>query len=274
MRIYHAGSSTREPYGYGLRRALLSFASSGKSDFDFWVREQVPGAEVFLDSGAFSVMQSGAAVDLQAYCDFCHMHRNRLETYVQLDVIGDQRATRANLAAMEARGLRPMPVFTASGDVGELDELCSRYRHIGLGDLKGRQMFATGWRSERLDRVFRVAERHWPVRFHAFGLIAQGPLERYPFYSADSASVTIGGANGILLREASGQYAWMHWRDEVRRTGDAALADPVPGNDLGSTRRARWRRSLETAARLERYVTDLWEARGVTFREVPHASVQ
>lgn len=267
MRIYHAGSSTRELYGYGLRRALLSYASSGKSDFDFWVREQVPDVEVFLDSGAFSVMQSGAEVDLGAYCDFCLQHRHKLAVYVQLDVIGDQRRTRENLELMEARGLQPMPVFTASGDLGALDELCARHDYIGLGDLKGRQMFATGWRSERLDRVFRVAERHWPVRFHAFGLIAQGPLERYPFYSADSASVTIGGANGILLGEADGQYAWTHWRDAVRRTADAAIADPVPGNDLGSTRRARWRRSLESAGRLERYVTDLWAARGVVFAE-------
>lgn len=265
MRIYHAGRDGRDLYNYGLRRVLLSYASTGRGDLRFWLDDPPLGVGIFLDSGAFSVMQSGAEVDLQAYCDFCLLHRHKLDVYVQLDVIGDQRRTRENLEVMEARGLQPMPVFTTSGDLGALDALCERYDYIGLGDLKGRQMFASGQRSERLDRVFRVAEKHWPIRFHAFGLIAQGPLERYPFYSADSASVMIGAANGILLRVRDGSSAWVHWRGEAPRTGGAAIADPVPGNSLASTRTARRERSLRSVERLERYVTDLWAARGVAF---------
>lgn len=265
MRIYHAGRDTQALYPLGLRRPLLSFADEGSNAFKFWVHERAEGAEVFLDSGAHSVASRGTVIDLGEYCDYCAAHGAALETYVQLDVVGDQKQTRANLQVMEDRGLRPLPVFTAAADEGELDALCARYKHIGLGGLKGREMYSSGWRKEQLDRTFRVAERHWPVRFHCFGIIAQWALERYPFYSADSASVTIGGANGILLRADRGQYAWVHWTEEARRTGDAAIADPVPGNDSFSSRTARWERSVRSIQALERYTTDLWQQRGVVF---------
>jgi hypothetical protein len=265
VRIYHAGRDTQALYPFGMRRPLLSYADEGSPAFRFWVDAPPEGAEVFLDSGAHSVASRGTVIDLSAYCDYCLQHRTALETYVQLDVVGDQRQTRENLRVMEDRGLLPLPVFTAAADEGELDELCSRYRHIGLGGLKGREMYANEWRRDKLDRTFRIAERHWPVRFHCFGIISQWALERYPFYSADSASVILGGANGIMLRQRAGEYAWDHWTREVRRTGDAAIADPVPGNTSGSSRLARWDRSVQCIQQLERYATDLWAQRGVTF---------
>ena len=106
MKIYHAGRDTQALYPLGLRRPLLSFADEGSNAFKFWVHERADGAEVFLDSGAHSVASRGTVIDLGEYCDYCAAHGAALETYVQLDVVGDQRQTRANLQVMEDRGLQ------------------------------------------------------------------------------------------------------------------------------------------------------------------------
>ena len=46
----------------------------------------------FLDSGAFSAFTQGAEIDIQEYIEFIKEHKDYLEAYANLDVIGDAEA--------------------------------------------------------------------------------------------------------------------------------------------------------------------------------------
>lgn len=264
MKIYHAGHP-RELHDCGVKKVMLSYADAPSKDFRFWF-EADRGTAMFMDSGAHSVA-SGRIEEIRIadYIDFCLGHAHLLDGYVQLDVVGDAEATRVNLEHMENEGLKPLPVYTAAAPISELERLCERYDYIGLGGLRGREVLVSeGWRSQKLDSIFRVAARHWPVRFHAFGIVSQWVLERYPLYSADSASVKVGGAMGIMLVRKRGITTWDHWTVECARTGNAAIADPVVGNE--PARMARWTSSIECMSWLEAYITDVWRQRGVAWQ--------
>jgi hypothetical protein len=272
MRLYHAGPGTDSQmlYDGDMRRALLSFSNAGGTEFDFWIAGRPEGADVMVDSGAFAVWSSGARIDLGKYCEWLQAHADAVTCYISLDVIGDWRASAENLRAMLASGLSPVPTFHRGSPWQELDRLASEHRYIALGGM----MSHAGTKVHRqtredlgpyLDACWTRLERHWPVRVHVFGLAAhQWVLERYPFYSADSATVKIGGSLGTYARFVAGTIRWKYWWDDVPETLDGALGD-VAGTAKQAARAARWALSTRTLAQFEQYLTRLWEAKGVTW---------
>lgn len=267
MRIYHAGRYTHLMHAAGLRQPLLSYADVGEPAFAFWTGR--PDSDIFLDSGAFTVARHGKAIDLGAYCEFLREFGGAFSCYAALDVIGDHAATRRNYDEMVRRGLRPVPTFHRGSPWAELDRIAAEAPYIALGGMMssvGEREFPTeARRRPYLDAVWRRLERRWPVRVHAFGVITQWALERYPFCSADSASATIGGANGILCRWRGARTEWVHWTRHLRETYDASVADIAEGTE--GPRLGRWRQSVRAIGALERHVTAAWSARGVTWQE-------
>lgn len=269
MRVYHAGSATPLLYAHGLRRPLVSFADETSKTFRFWTAAPPDGAQVFLDSGAFSVRMRGASVDVGAYCAYLREHGGKFDTYVALDVIGDWRASAANLDAMLAAGLRPLPVFHKGSPWPEMERLARDHGRLGIGGM----MSEAGQKVHRqtpelatpfLDECFRRLRRFWPVRVHLFGLVTQWVLERYPVCSADSATVVLGASLGTYAEFQEGHIRWKYWWQEVPRTFEGALGE-VGMAPKQASREARYRRSLASMLALERFVTDLWSARGVTW---------
>jgi len=106
-----------------------------------------------------------------------------------------------------------------------------------------------------------------PVKVHAYGVMAQWVLERYPFYSADSSNAIMGAGMGRVNRFVAGQLKSEGWQDDVRRTLDGVVADGIgrTGAKSQSAHAGRRRRNVEAQLALERYVTDLWSAKGVTW---------
>lgn len=272
MKIYHAGSAARELYDAGLRRPLLSFASTGARCFQFWVENGVPAqADVFLDSGAFTAYMHGKPVDLARYCAYIHEYGDVVTAYASLDVIGDWRMSAQNLDIMRAAGLKPVPTFHRGSPLSELDRLASEHAYIALGGLgDGTQKIhrqTSDNLSPYLDAVWCVLQRHWPIKVHVFGVAAtQWVLERYPFYSADSATVSIGARLGTYARFSDGTIRWKYWWEDVPEVLDGVLSPEVPGNTTKSAREARCKRSLEALLVFERYITDVWTQRGVTWQ--------
>lgn len=279
MKIYHAGAGNDSHELYhvaGVRRSLISYAHAGEA-FRFWVDAQPADADVFLDSGAFSAWSDGKRIDLDQYCDYLKGHADRLAAYAALDVIGDWRASAGNLDVMLRAGLSPVPTFHRGSPLCELDRLARVHRHIAVGGLMshlGRKVHrqTRADLQPHLDAVFSVLERHWPVRVHVFGVAAhQWVLERYPIYSADSATVKIGASLGTYARFSAGTVRWKYWWEDVPETLDGALGD-VAGNGKRSAREARWRESTRSLTALERYTTDLWSAKGVVWDESTRAT--
>lgn len=262
----------------GVRHRLLTFADVdgwAREAFEFWVQQATPpsGARVFLDSGAFSAYTRKATIDLGRYCDYIKQHSAALDCYAALDVIGDWRATAKNVAEMCSRGLQPLPTFHRGSPWEELDRIAAEHPYIALGGMVGGQ----GKRgsvleddlSPHLDHCFRVLEKRWPVKVHAFGVIAQWVLERYPFFSADSATAIMGAGMGRVIRFRDGQLRSGAWTDDVARTWDGAVADGVgrASKDGGSksAHAGRRRRNVEALLAYERYLTRLWTARGISW---------
>lgn len=279
MRLYLAGNcagtgAAQQDYDSGARNRLLSYAFEdnwASKEFDFWVKGGPRGVSVFLDCGAYSAHVSGAEISFDKYCDYCAENGDKIDTYVQFDVVGDAVKTEANLREMERRGLRPLPVYTAAAPLRDLEALCERYKHIALGGLRGREAGTNDWRKKKLDETFEVLGKHWPVKTHAFGITAQWVLERYPVYSADSSTVIIGAGMGRVHRFRSGQFNHQHWTEEVAETWDGTIADHVGvtsgAEDATSAHVGRRLTNIRAWLEYEAYLTNLWRKKGVVWED-------
>ncbi len=279
MKLYIAGNGRQAEsdlidYRTGARNRLLSYAfidDWADLAFQFWVEERPESASVFLDSGAFSAMSRGSKIDMDKYCTYIEQHKDALACYAALDVIGDWRATAVNLDAMLQRGLQPIPCFHRGSPWGELDRIAKDHKHIALGGMVGgegkRGTTTEDDLSPHLDHCFAIIKRHWPVKVHVFGVVAQWVLEKYPLYSADSSSAIMGAGMGRVSQFKGGRLRSLSWTEYGRDTHDGAVMDGVgrTGGKSQSAHPGRRKRNIEAMLALERYVTDLWTQRGVTW---------
>ncbi len=274
MHLYIAGNvkdkgSAHDTYSLGVRNRLLSYAFKddwSKDDFVFWVDQRPSDARVFLDSGAFSAHTLGKPVDLGRYCEYLERVRGALHCYAALDGIGDWRGTAVTLRDMRARGLDPIAVFHSNEPYELLEDLAAGHGYIAFGGMASdgatREMLET-----HLDRCWKRLERHWPVRVHGFGIMAQWALERYPFYSVDSSSAIVAAGMGRVMRFEKGKMGADGWQSYVRRTLDGEVADGVSSrrSKSGTAHAGRRLRNVQAQLALERHVTALWARRGIVW---------
>ena len=141
--------------------------------------------DIFIDSGAFSAMNSGKAIDLDEYCLF--LKECGATYYASLDVIGDAKATLENYEYMVQKyGLKPILAFHMGSELSELDLILKKpeIKYIALGGL----VFSSGI-SAHCDEVWAYILRNRKgLRVHGFGLTNVELMQRYPWYSVDSSS--------------------------------------------------------------------------------------
>ncbi len=200
MKVYFTGAPTGVHEYLSLmagRRVMYSYVSRGRS---VWT-DASRFAGVALDSGAYSVWRRDAKVDIGEYADYCAAGEDAFDWYASLDVIGDWRRTLANQAALERRGLEPVPTFHLGEPWGLLDDLVSGYEKVALGRGPGMK-FAVLWR--HLTEIFTRCcdEDGMPlVRFHGFRMTERRLMARFPFESVDSTTWIAGIAFGQLPTE-------------------------------------------------------------------------
>jgi hypothetical protein len=282
MKLYVAGNgksagSAERDHDAGLQNRLLSYAfldDWARDDFAFWMHpDRDPrNVSVFLDSGAYSARTLGRVIDLEKYCDYVEANRAALAAYAVLDVIGDLSATKRNLARMHARGLKPVPIYHAIDPVSELEELLAEgHDYIAIGGMASEAKSSSRVEREKtLEACWKVIGRHWPVKVHGLGLLSQWALERYPFYSVDGSSAIMGAGMGRVMRFEDGQLRADGWKDHVSRTWDGAVADGVgrvakAEGKSDSAHEGRRVANIRAQLLYERYITDLWTARGVSW---------
>jgi hypothetical protein len=265
--VYFAGNVAGHDhslYAAGVRSKLLTFAEIddwGKLSFAYWIYNKPHDVRIFMDSGAFSAFMRGAIISLDRYMRFCQDNAANLETIVQLDRIGDPETTKKNLAIMESEGLKPIPVFTSAAPLSELERLCERYHHIALGGLRGKEAGTVAWRRRHFDKVFAVAQKYWPVKFHAFGITGQWVLERYPFYSVDSSSAIVGGGMGRIMSFKDGRLDSEPWIPYVQREWEGLGCDIIGETGHTTTQSAHMGRRISNIGAMldfEKYINDLW----------------
>lgn len=162
---------------------LESFAI--KATAPWMVRYRPTFAGMMLDSGAFSEMTTGVAVDIAEYIEFCQRHGRAYDEIVNLDVISGDVTARVdasarNLQRMRDANLDPMPVFHQGEPWSVLTDLAACGR-VGLGfqrPIRNADEYLSGCFS-RLPSSVRV---------HGFAMANEKYTGRYPFASVDSAT--------------------------------------------------------------------------------------
>jgi hypothetical protein len=138
--------------------------------------------DIFIDSGAFSAMNSGKTIDIDEYCKF--LIETNAVYYAALDVIGNAKATLENHKYMiKEYGLNPIPAFHMGSKIEELKPLME-YNYIALGGL----VFSSGI-MHHCDEVWHYILTNKPnLKVHGFGLTNIELMNRYPWHSVDSSS--------------------------------------------------------------------------------------
>jgi len=179
-----------------------------------------PSIRVMLDCGAFSAWRRGEVIDLPKYIEFVKSHQNLLDCYVALDVIpgslgralGSRKRPRtlaevkisgaesyANLQAMKAEGLSPIPTFHQGEELCWLAKMLRDGEpYIGISPAKNMP-----WHIQQpwLDRIFAILTDRAGnplVKTHGFGIASVDFLKRYPFFSCDTAGWCTAAGRGKI----------------------------------------------------------------------------
>ncbi len=166
-------------------RILLSYWYYKDTDLDVMFAKHFtpPYPEVFADSGAFSAMTQGAAINLDDYAKWLRKYKHLFSVYASLDVIKNAEATWKNQLRLEQEhGLYPLPVFHVLEDWSYLDRYIERYPYIALGVAGTRSDVYMPW----LIQCFKRAKDK--AVYHGFGITTWQVLKSFPWYSVDSSS--------------------------------------------------------------------------------------
>lgn len=156
--------------------------------------------KIMLDSGAWSAYTHGEKINVDKYIRFIYDNRRLIDHYVNLDVIGDGRASLNNYRVMRDNGLNPIPVFHAGTSVRFLYKYLEYTDYVAVGAIA---KMHTSSRIANLDKHIWpkiVDRRGYPIaKFHGFGLTSLKIMKYYPWYSVDSSSWVQYGRYGIVL---------------------------------------------------------------------------
>lgn len=252
MKFFFATGSGAKPVEdvchHGGRRVLLSYWDLRKSVKSL-AAARASDCEVFIDSGAYSAFTHKAEISLSDYISF--LHAAKPSVYATLDKIGDAIVTWENTKLMEAEGLKPLPAYHASSDIGALDKILENYDRFAIGGLvpytKARKMKLLVQVLDKIwARVIAVRGTKNLPAIHAFGMSSATVLQRFPFASADSTGWFSIRQYGLSMnkRICDRQARF------IRRKNDTEM----------------FRYEVEHYLTLERTCTKLWESRGITWK--------
>lgn len=187
-----------------------------------------------LDSGAFSVYNSGKTINVYEYINACRSV-DACEI-VSLDDIDSWKISKRNAEIMWDAGIGAMPVFHYREPLEYLDWCCENAEKVGLG-----AMIKT--RPRWLKAVFARSWKKEPVKFHGFGMASRRAVETVPFDSVDSSSW--GTAPGRFGQYAGYTGKQIHLKSRMKKGGLQDLwVEVVEHMRRQDWSEARWRVQL------------------------------
>jgi hypothetical protein len=172
------------------------------------------GAQVFLDSGAFSAHSLGVQISIDDYCQYIIRNDDiiRKEDGIVmasvLDGIGDPLLTWQNQIYMEEHGAKPLPCFHFGEDDRYLEWYVSKYEYITLGGLVGKSFSdASNWLDRIWNKYLIDGSGRPRLKVHAFGVTALELMKRYPWFSVDSSSWIQITAFGNIMTDTYGMVS-------------------------------------------------------------------
>ena len=159
--------------------------------------------DLIIDSGAYGFYKKGIKhPSIPKYCQFiddikADEHGKRaLTAYFNMDVIGDERASKKNWLLMRDMGYDPMPVWHVGTDTDVLKYYCEHTDYVAIGGLVGTGM---GNPLPHLDKILR---EHVPkeTKIHLLGVGNVNILYRFceRVYSCDSSTFIHAAKNSCV----------------------------------------------------------------------------
>jgi hypothetical protein len=194
MDVYLASPNTQQQAEHCEEmNVLLSFAIFGK-----WMWQYQPSfRRVLIDSGAFSEMNSGKKIDIEAYKDWSQLWQPRAEAVAGLDdITGDWKRSLKNYEAIPWS----FPTWHDTDPIELLDDLIpmaqERKTWIGLGLMPPRH---------GKEKILRNALERIPTDIHVHGWALRAYTHIGRFDSVDS---TNWWRDAMALRK---QVPWLHY---------------------------------------------------------------
>lgn len=170
---------------------------------------------IMLDSGAFSNWRRGIDLPLSEYIAYCKSHRKNVAAYVNMDCIPGENGlmdhsqasiaksaakSYDNLQEMKGAGLSPIPVFHQGETFDWLDRMMrDGESYVGVSPyMRSHQSEIISWMDKVFSRITDSAGRPY-IKTHGFGVTACNLCIRYPWFSVDSTSWSVGGGYGSIL---------------------------------------------------------------------------
>lgn len=200
---------------------------------------RINGAQIFLDSGAFSAYTLGVTINVEDYCKYIWTNWDivKVEDGVLmasvLDGIGDPLLTYQNQKRMEQLGVKPLPCFHAGEDERYLEYYVSNYEYITLGGMVGsstKQLFY--WLDRIWDRYLCDGAGRPRLKVHGFGITSIPIMERYPWWSCDSSSWIQSAAFGSVVTPDWGPVSVSGKSPSRHDLGQHATTLPLPAQEI------------------------------------------
>ena len=125
----------------------------------------------------------------QDYIDFLKKEAKDLFVYVNLDVINNAELTWQQQLLLEQNGLSPMPVFHISSDEKYLRRYVDNYDYIAIAGMGGNSKKDVFPILDYLFKKYIMDDKGKPrVKVHGLAATSLPLMQRYPWYSVDSAT--------------------------------------------------------------------------------------
>ena len=193
MILYHGGDpmkTLRLIKGFSAN-TLIAFSKSKNTVWRPWYNN------LFIDSGAFAVNNSGKSISIDEYCQYLFDRKENSDkiVYASLDVIGNPDESYKNYKYMVKSGLYPIPVFHIGEDIKHLYRLAKISNYIGLGGTVG---YSNKERFYFFNKVFSLFPDPKEIGFHGFGVNDVNMIRSYPWKSVDARSAHIAARFGSI----------------------------------------------------------------------------
>ena len=204
---------------------------------------------ILLDSGGYTARMQNVQIDVKDYANF--INKNDIQLAFNLDT-NDVKETLFNQGFLETNtSAYILPVYHFSDYTDNehkhlLDEMIGNYSYISIGGVAGMKL---GARKEIFyDYVFsKISKVRNQCKVHGLGITGKNVLEKYPFYSVDSTS----------------------WLAFQKFGSSKVVKDKKMRQFLCKTIHYNKRNEIEIRhyLHIEKYITSLWEKRGVKWDE-------
>ena len=179
------------------------------------------------------------------YIAFIHKNKDKIDTYSNLDVINNPQLTFENQKIIEAAGLNPIPVWHLGNSEKWLQKYVDEYPHIAVGGIFPNPTSVIIDMLNKLFPKYILDKDGFPrLKVHGFGCTAITLMERYPWYSVDSATA-----------RKLGMFGWManltYDKNKVLKISNDRVSDRDSPLIEGSGRTHKYEKGFQLEAAIK-----------------------